>query len=84
MDVFKEEKTSLNWHNDGKFSAVIVNGQITELHFCEPGGEKAQCLTSVNYKYLQDVHAALGDLFAHIEREAEKKGHAYALEEKAA
>lgn len=80
MEAHKEIKHELNWHNDGKFTATIINGSITELHFCEPGtDEKGQrCLISTDYKYLKSVHEALGELFAYIEKQDKERNHSFA------
>lgn len=81
MDHFREIKNNLAWHNEGKFEAELVNGIITKLNFCEPGkgpDDVGKCLTSTNYKYLQAVHACLGDLFNFIEEENKRLGYRYA------
>jgi len=83
MDHFREIKNSLAWHNEGKFNAELVNGIITKLNFCEPGkgpDDIGKCLTSTNFKYLQAVHACLGDLFSFIEEENKRLGYSYARE----
>ncbi|MCC8423928.1 hypothetical protein [Mucilaginibacter sp. UR6-11] len=81
MDHFREIKNNLAWHNEGKFEAELVNGIITKLNFCEPGkgpDDTGKCLTSTNFKYLQAVHACLGDLFSFIEEENKRLGYKYA------
>ncbi len=81
MDHFREIKNNLAWHNEGKFEAELINGIITKLNFCEPGkgpDDVGKCLTSTNYKYLQAVHACLGDLFTFIEEENKRLGYKYA------
>jgi hypothetical protein len=81
MDHFREIKNNLAWHNEGKFEAELINGIITKLNFCEPGkgpDDVGKCLTSTNYKYLQAVHACLGDLFSFIEEENKRLGYKYA------
>ncbi len=81
MDHFREIKNNLAWHNEGKFEAELINGIITKLNFCEPGkgpDDVGKCLTSTNYKYLQAVHACLGDLFNFIEEENKRLGYKYA------
>jgi hypothetical protein len=83
MDHFREIKNNLKWHNEGKFEVVLVNGIITKLSFCEPGkgpDDSGKCLTSTSYKFLQAVHACLGDLFAFIEEENKRLGYSYARE----
>ncbi|MDB5030481.1 hypothetical protein [Mucilaginibacter sp.] len=84
MDHFREIKNCLTWHSEGKFEVELTNGIITRLNFCEPGkgpDDTGKCLTSVNYKYLQAVHACLGDLFTFIEEENKRLGYSYAREE---
>lgn len=88
MDHFREVKNSLIWHNEGKFEVVIVNGIITKLNFCEPGTstgkdskDVGKYLTSTNFKFLQAVHACLGDLFAFMDEENKKMGYSYAHED---
>jgi hypothetical protein len=81
MDHFREIKNQLTWHNEGKFEVELINGVITKLNFCEPGKgphDTGKCLTSTNYKYLQAVHACLGDLFNFIEEENKRLGYKYA------
>jgi hypothetical protein len=81
MDPFREIKNQLTWHNEGKFEVELINGVITKLNFCEPGKgphDTGKCLTSTNYKYLQAVHACLGDLFNFIEEENKRLGYKYA------
>ncbi len=81
MDHFREIKNNLTWHSEGKFEVELVNGIITKLNFCEPGKGpevNGKCLTSTNYKFLQAVHACLGDLFSFIEEENKRLGYSYA------
>src|ERR1700743_511168 len=81
MDHFREIKNTLTWHNEGKFNAELINGVITKLNFCEPGkgpADAGKCLTSTNFKYLQSVYLALGDLFTFIEEENKRLGYSYA------
>ncbi|MFD2147623.1 hypothetical protein [Mucilaginibacter antarcticus] len=81
MDHFREIKNQLIWHNEGKFEVELINGIITKLNFCEPGqgpDDVGKCLTSTNYKYLQAVHASLGELFGFIEEENKRLGYKYA------
>jgi hypothetical protein len=81
MDHFREIKNNLAWHNEGKFEVELINGVITKLNFCEPGkgpDDTGKCLTSTNYKYLQAVHACLGDLFNFIDEENKRLGYKYA------
>lgn len=83
MENHREIKNELTWHNDGKFTATLTNGVITELHFCEPGkgaDSEGKCLTSVDFKYLQSVYSALGELFTFIEEENKRLGYSYADE----
>lgn len=85
MDINKEIKHELTWHaaDAGKFEVTIINHQITDLHFCELAdgrGDETKCLRSIDYKYLKQVHASLGDLFAHMDNEAKKAGHTFAGE----
>lgn len=87
MNILHESKVSLSWNNAGNFKSEIVNGIVTELHFCEPGcdGNSAgKCLTSVDYTFLKDVHAALGELFAQVEEQQKKLGYSFPLSEKEA
>jgi hypothetical protein len=84
MDHFREIKNNLTWHNEGKFEVTLINGIITKLNFCEPGkgpDDTGKCLTSTNYKFLQAVHASLGDLFTFIEEENKRLGYSYARED---
>jgi hypothetical protein len=81
MDHFREIKNNLTWHNEGKFEVELINGVISKLNFCEPGkgpDDTGKCLTSTNYKYLQAVHACLGDLFTFIDEENKRLGYKYA------
>lgn len=81
MDHYREIKNNLTWHNEGKFDVELTNGVITKLNFCEPGKgveDNGKCLTSTNFKFLQAVHAALGDLFTFIEEENKRLGYSYA------
>ena len=83
MDHFREIKNNLTWHNEGKFEVELINGIITKLNFCEPGKgpeDTGKCLTSTSYKFLQAVHACLGDLFTCIEEENKRLGYSYARE----
>jgi len=83
MDHFREIKNTLTWHNEGKFEVELINGVITRLNFCEPGKgpeDTGKSLTSTNFKYLQAVHACLGDLFTFIEEENKRLGYKYARE----
>jgi hypothetical protein len=83
MDHFREIKNTLAWHNEGKFNAELINGIITKLNFCEPGkgpDDTGKSLTSTDFKYLQAVHACLGDLFNFIEEENKRLGYSYARE----
>lgn len=81
MDHFREIKNNLSWHGEGKFEVELINGVITRLNFSEPDKGPAdigKCLTSTNYKFLQAVHASLGDLFAFIEEENKRLGYSFA------
>ena len=81
MDHFREIKNNLAWHNEGKFEVELVNGIITKLNFCEPGkgpDDPGKSLTSTNFKFLQSVYSALGDLFTFIEEENKRLGYSYA------
>ena len=81
MDHYREIKNNLTWHNEGKFEVELTNGIITRLNFCEPGkgpDDTGKALTSTNYKFLQAVHSALGDLFTFIEEENKRLGYSYA------
>ena len=79
MDILKEAKITLSWNNEGKFSATIVNGVITALHFCEVGKDEksTQCLTSTDYKFLTDVHNALGELFTTVKDQQKELGYSF-------
>jgi hypothetical protein len=84
MDHFREIKNNLTWHNEGKFEVELVNGIIKKLNFCEPGKgheDIGKCLTSINFKFLQSVHSALGDLFTFIEEENKRLGYSYSRED---
>jgi len=84
MDHFREIKNTLTWHNEGKFEVELVNGIIKKLNFCEPGKgqeDTGKCLTSTNFKFLQSVHSALGDLFTFIEEENKRLGYSYSRED---
>jgi len=81
MDHFREIKNNLAWHNEGKFEVELTNGVITRLNFCEPGKgphDTGKCLTSTNFKFLQSVYSALGDLFTFIDEENKRLGYSYA------
>lgn len=81
MEQYREIKNELTWHNEGKFTATLTNGIITELHFCEPGcdeNSEGRCLVSTDYKYLKDVHDALAELFIFKEAEDERMGYKFA------
>lgn len=83
MEHFREVRNTLTWHNEGKFEVILVNGVITKLNFWEPGKgpeDTGKCLTSTNFKYLQNVYTCLGELFAFIEDENERLGYKYARE----
>jgi hypothetical protein len=84
MDHFREIKNNLTWHQEGKFEVELVNGIIKKLNFCEPGKgheDTGRCLTSTNFKFLQAVHSALGDLFTFIEEENKRLGYSYSRED---
>jgi hypothetical protein len=84
MDHFREIKNNLTWHNEGKFEVELINGVIKKLNFCEPGKgleDTGKCLTSTNFKFLQAVHASLGDLFTFIEEENKRLGYSYSRED---
>ncbi|HEY4326143.1 MAG TPA: hypothetical protein VGN20_19290 [Mucilaginibacter sp.] len=84
MKHYREIINHLDWNVDGKFEAVLVNGQITKLNFCEPGkgaNDCGKCLTSTDFKYLQAVHHCLTELFKFIEDENRRHGYSYAIGE---
>lgn len=85
MDRHFENIVTLEWAHEGKFTAKIVNGQIAELEFCEPGvgadGTCGKCLTSTDLKFLQSVHQSLGELFKEVEEAGKKMGYSFSLEE---
>src|ERR1700744_2508644 len=84
MDHFREIKNNLTWHKEGKFEVELINGIITKLNFCEPGKgieDTGRCLTSTSFKFLQQVHACLGDLFTFIEEENKRLGYKYSRED---
>ena len=84
MDHYRQIKNTLSWHKEGKFEVELINGIITKLNFCEPGkglDDTGKCLTSTNYKFLQNVYASLGELFTFIEEENKRLGYSYAREE---
>ncbi len=81
MDHYREIKNNLTWHSEGKFEVELINGVITKLNFCEPGKgpqDTGKCLTSTNFKFLQNVYNSLGDLFTFIEEENKRLGYSYA------
>lgn len=83
MESIKETKLSLTWSSfEGKFSATLINGRITELNFCEVGvgTDCGACLKSTDLKYLQNVHTALSELFKKMDEESKQNGHSYASE----
>ena len=82
MEIERENKIKLTWNVDGRFSACLVNGRITELNFCEVGvgSECGSCLQSTDLKYLQNVHKALSELFKMMDEENKSNGHSYAKE----
>lgn len=83
MEHIKEIKNSLTWHSEnGRFEAILINGVITTLAFCEIGKSESdcRCLVSTDYKYLKQVHESLGELFAFIEAENKKAGYTFANE----
>ena len=83
MESFREIRNCLTWHNEGKFDVELINGVITKLNFCEPGvgpEDPGRSLTSTSYKFLQSVHACLGELFAFIDEENKRLGYKYARE----
>lgn len=81
MDILKEAKITLSWNNDGSFRAVIINGIITELNFCEPGRDgntaPCQCLNSTNWKFLNDTYNALGELFGAVKEQQKELGYSF-------
>ncbi len=81
MEHIREVKNELTWHStEGKFTCTLINGNITELNFCEPGksGEDCgRCIVSTDYKFLQQVHTSLGELFKFIEDENKKLGYSF-------
>lgn len=80
MEKLKENKVTLSWNHDGAFSAVIINGQITELNFCQIGkgpDECGSCLTATDYKYLQNIHSSLGELFKELDLINEEAGYKF-------
>jgi len=84
MDHYRQIKNTLSWHKEGKFEVELINGIITKLNFCEPGkglDDTGKCLTSTNYKFLQNVYSCLGELFTFIEEENKRLGYSYAREE---
>jgi len=84
MDHFREIKNKLAWHKEGKFEVELVNGVIRKLNFCEPGTGPdgvGKCLTSTDYKFLQNVYACLGDLFTFIDEENKRLGYSYSRED---
>lgn len=84
MDHFREIKNTLSWHSpDGTFDVILINGVITSLNFCEPGGPGAdcgKCLSSINYKFLMTVKDCLIELSTFIEEENKKMGYKFAEE----
>lgn len=78
-----EDKVTLEWAHKGSFKAVITNGIVTELQYCEPGtgptdsDSCGKCLTSTDLKFLQDVHQSLGELFKEIEEANKRLGYSY-------
>lgn len=84
MDLLREHKISISWNNQGKFTAEIINGNITQLHFCEYGKDQntapCQCLTSTDWQFLNDVYSALGELFATVKEQQKELGYSYADE----
>lgn len=84
MNIHKETKISIDWNYiEGKFNAEIINGQISELNFCELGqgtDSCGKCLTSIDLKFLQNVHSALGDLFKKLDEARKELGHSYATD----
>lgn len=72
------------WNNDGKFTAEIVNGVITDLHFCEPGCDEDtapnKCIISTDIKFLTDVHKALGELLDMVKQQQKDLGYSFPLE----
>lgn len=84
MERLTEHKIVLNWSHEGRFSAVIINGTITDVTMCEPGtGEEdpERCLRSINPVFLKNVYSSLGELFKVQQDEEARLGYSYALPE---
>ena|ERR1700748_1314305 len=80
MEKFTELRHNISWEGEGKFEAEITNGVITKINFCEIGKGEAdtgKVLTSINYKYLQQVRDNLIELFNFIETENKKLGYSF-------
>jgi len=80
MEVQKEIRNKLVWHDKGKFEVEIVNGVIHKLTFCEPGKgpeDLSKALTSTDYVYLKAVRDNLIDLFNFLEKENKELGYSY-------
>jgi len=85
MNIHRETKVSLEWnYSDSSFQAEIINGNISNLSFCQVGvTDECNCLKNTDIKYLKQVHEALGQLFKKIDEERKELGHEYATDEKA-
>jgi hypothetical protein len=84
-DILKEHKITLNWENNGRFNAEIVNGNITKLHFCQAGKDEkntGECLTCTDFKFLTDVYEALGELFAVMAEQQKELKYSFPTDEK--
>lgn len=84
MEHHREIKNTLTWHSeDGKFEAILINGQIFRLNFCEPGKDAkdcGKCLNSTDYKFLKQIHESLGELFDFMNDQEKQRGYSYANE----
>lgn len=84
MEKFTEIKNVLTWESqNGKFEATLINGNITDINFCEPGtgpGDCGKCLNSTDYKFLKNVHEKLGQLFDFMDEENKRMGYKYAYD----
>lgn len=69
MELKTSITDTIKWdlEGSGEMSAVVENGKISNVKFCQVGNSPDACIEFTDEKHLRNMHKALTGLFAHLD-----------------